>query len=742
MARFFILLLSALAVFNIASPQAPSKKQIDAQKSEVLKDAKSQAAQLKKEIAQAKANNEDPENIKDLEEQLGVMEKMVTVLEGTDLSANKVPKSLPPPKKTEPAYVSPFTAIVLKQSVTAPSKDKSTDQLLWYTGKKIDANTLITVSGTLVRYNRQQHVVTVQTDKRRDTNYYGLVNTLAQTRQMKNDFGGRMAGLMNSFFMWPEIEKAYNEYNYFKDRYYDLAKNSIDLNDVNIVDLSAPPGPNTDRMIIVLEQDFDMYLSQLQPVRTWDLVLPPKRGDLCECDPYARENYESYLDTWLMEFYAEELNILHRLREMYVHLDLDQQRGYTVPNMPGLKEEIIKGINAIILRSSQKLTKLQVRYQEPDIFVEEGLVMATVAFQKLLIHNYEDVDEASTIMLKRDAWVEINSIKDDLKNNAVFETYMRDQLSHLNYNVVLDYSLYLSHEYNKKLLKPSYSINENFFQTWMEGLRKFNRFTLSINLDFEYLVEGPDGERLWLADGGLESKKIVVSLGRSTCKWHLQISDVNQSGLRTNEDSFYIVMKVISGTKTLYLKPPRVFSYSGPGNMAMVFPNFEIRFCSTGEPDSVMMNKLRYTDADTKAFMAVHPKPDFGKEYSLDMFQYVNKMFVAVLNAKANSGELVAAAGRMMNMQSQIQLPNSTGDQNLDRLMMEYLGNEKRRSLQQSEIPIANSANTVIPFNASNGSPVLISTTYSTIDPNDPDRAFGVKMTRSMITIKVEHTPL
>jgi hypothetical protein len=74
--------------------------------------------------------------------------------------------------------------------------------------------------------------------------------------------------------------------------------------------------------------------------------------------------------------------------------------------------------------------------------------------------------------------------------------------------------------------------------------------------------------------------------------------------------------------------------------------------------------------------------------------------------------------------------------------MMEYLGNEKRRSLQQSEIPIANSANTVIPFNASNGSPVLISTTYSTIDPNDPDRAFGVKMTRSMITIKVEHTPL
>jgi hypothetical protein len=741
MARFSILLLFALIVFSIASPQAPSKAQIDAQKSEALKDAKSQAAELKKEIAEAKAKNEDPENIKQLEQQLGVVEKMVTVLETTNFSGNTIPKSLPPAKTIEPAYVSPFTPIILKQAVTLPSKDKATDQLLWYTGKKIDANTLITVSGTLVRYNRQQHILTVQTEKRRDSNYYGLVNTLGQTRQMKNDFGGRMAGLMNSFFMWPEIEKAYNEYNYFKDRYYDLAKNSIDLNDVNTVDLSTPPDPNGDRWLLTWEQDFDIYLNQLQPVRTWDLVLPPKRGDLCECDPYARENYESYLDTWLMEFYAEELKMLNMLREMYVHLDFDQQHGFTVPQIPHLKEEIIKGINAIILRSAQKLTKLALRYQQPDIFVEEGLVMATVSFQKLLIHNYEDVDEPSTVTLKRDAWTQINSIKDELKNNAVFESYMKDQLAALNYNVVLDYSLYLSHEYNKKLLKPSYRINENFFETWMEGLRKFNRFTLSINLNFEYLLEDQDGEPKWLADGALESKKIVVSLGRSTCKWHLQISDVNQSGLRTNEDSFYIVMKVINGTKTLYLKPPRVFGYSGPANMAMVFPNFEIRFC-TGDPDSVMMNKLRYTDADTKAFMAVHPKPDFGREYSLDMFQYVNKMFVAVKKVEANSGELVAAAGQMMNIQNLVQLPNSTGDQNLDRLMMEYLGNEKRRSLQQSEIPIANSDNTVIPFNAVNGSPVLISTTFSTIDPGDPDRAFGIKMKRSLITIEVKHTPL
>ena len=432
------------------------------------------------------------------------------------------------------------------------------------------------------------------------------------------------------------------------------------------------------------------------------------------------------------------------LKGIYVHLAFREQLGYRTKPLEPLKKEIVNGFNTVIERSRQKLWELSKQYQEPDIYVEEGLVMATLSLQKLLIHTLGDIDEPTTVTLKRNAYALIDRIKDLILHNKVFEKYMKDQLTARNYNVILDYSLYLSHEYDKKLLSPSYHIQDNFFQTWMEGLRKFNRFTLSINLNFEYALEAPNGGRGLVADGSLESKKIVVSLGRSSCKWHLYISDVNQAGLRSNEDSFYLTMKVINGTKTIYRDPeaPLVFSYSGPGNMAMVFPNFEIMFCNTGEPDSVLMDKLRYTDAETKAFMAMHPKPDFGKEYSLDMFQYVNKMFVAVMKAKTNSDQMITTAGEMMNIQTMPQLPNSTGDQNLDKLMMDYVMNEKRRSLQQSLTPMNNTANTVIQFKAVNGSSVLISTTHSTVDPNDPDRAFGIKMTKAMITIKVEHTPL
>jgi hypothetical protein len=724
--RLILFLLCIAFFLGSASAQPPTKQQIQAQKTEALKEARSTADDLRKQIAGAKAANEDPSSIKELEKQLATVDQMVTVLEKTDFSGNRIPKSLPAPKNTEPTYISPFTPINLKQAVTAPSKDKATDHLLWYTGKKIDANTLITPSGTIVRYERQRQILIVQPDKRGDSNYYGLVNTLGQTRQMKTRFALGIVGFMNSFLMWPEIKKAYDEYDFFKKRYYELAKNTIDLNDANTIDQSAPPDPNLDRNLIVMEQDFDQYVSNLRPVRETEVPLPPKRSDLCNCDAQARERYEEDLDSWIVDFYAEELKILNMLREMYVQIDFDENHGITTPHLP--KDEIIKGINAIILRSAQKLTKLSLQYQHPDISVEDGLVLATFSFQKLLIHNYEDVEEPSTVTIKRDAWTVITSVKDLLKQNTNFDYYMKEQLAQKNYNVVLDYSLYLAHEYNKKLISPSYKIEENFFQKWMESVRKFNRFTLSINLNFEYVLGDPNGGRKWVANGSLESQKIVVSLGRSTCKWHLYISDVNQAGLRSNEDSFYLTMKVINGTKTIYRDPeaPLVFSYSGPHNMAMVFPNFEITFCNTGEPDSVLMDKLRYTDAETKAFMAAHPKPDFGKEYSLDRFQYVNKMFVTVMKAKTNTDELVTTAGEMMNMQAMAQLPNSTGDQNLDKLMMEYVMNQKRRSLQQSLTPTSNTANTVVPFNAINGSSVLISTTHSTVDPNDPDRAFGI----------------
>ena len=737
--RTILFLLLALCIAAPGISQRPSQKEIEAQKQEALNEARQQVAGLKKEIADSKAKNEDPESIKELEKQLATIEQMVTMLAGTHLSGNKRPPTLSPSKTTEPKYISPFTPITLSQTVKPPLKEQATDHLLWYTGKKIDANTLITPSGVIVRYNRQQNKVIVQTDKKVDTPYYGLVNTLAQTPQMKSQFAIGMSGLLNSFLMWPEINKAYDEYNFFKTRYYNLAKNTMDLPDP--VNSTIPQDPAIDRNLILLNDDLLMYLDLLTPVR--GIVLPPKRpNDLCKCDGDEREIYEDDLGNWLDQFYAEEIKILHMLKAIFVHLAYREKLGYPTVVMPYLKQEYILAFNKVLDRSRQKLLELSMEYEAPEIYVEEGLVMATLSLQKLLIHTFGDIEEPQTVALKRDAFVLIEKVKGVIMQNQVFENYMKDQLLAKNYNVVFDYSLYLAHEYNKKLLSPSYRIEENFFQNWVEKLKKFNRFTLSIGFDVDYRIEN-GGSRGIKATATLESKPVIVSLGRSSCKWHFYLTDVNHAGLNTNEDEYYVPIKVINGVKTIYRDPeqPIILGYSGPLDMEMVFPNFELSFCKSVGPDTIYMEPLRYAESVANAYMAAHPKIDFGREFSLDMFQYTNKLFVSVLNTKQNADELIRMSGNMMNIQGQVQMPTSTGNKQLDNLFMDYLMNQQRRLMQKQRTPITNTSKTILQFNANNGDTRLVAASFDMIDPSDPDLAAGIKLATGIIKIKVEHTP-
>ena len=141
----------------------------------------------------------------------------------------------------------------------------------------------------LVRYERKKNLVIVQTDKRVDTPYHGLVNTLAKTPQMKSQFALGMLGMTNSFLMWPEIKKAYDEYNFFRDRYYNIAKNTIDVS-----------LPQRNVILQFWHQQLSNYINNLPPLQS--IVEPPKRpNDLCNCDPDEREGFEHHLVAWLGE---------------------------------------------------------------------------------------------------------------------------------------------------------------------------------------------------------------------------------------------------------------------------------------------------------------------------------------------------------------------------------------------------------------------------------------------------------
>jgi len=697
----------------------PSQKEMQAQLKQAKAEAQEQITSMEKDIAAAKANNEDPESIKQMETQLATLKQIVGGVDKMS-TIKKQPETLAPPKTSEPKYISPFEPIVLKQPVTAPTKEQAKDQLFWYKGKKIDANTLVTTNKTVVRYTRTNNRLTIQTDKPDDTTYYGLLNTLSQTSQIRNDFVIGVGNRLNGFFMYPQIQEAYDDFLSFRERYYDLAKNSIQL--------SASQEP-----LEVLHHQLVIKMATLPSPKNVPAA-PERPNNLCDCNGNEQRQYKFNLPQWFEAFCHDENGLLYLLEAIYLDIQSSGQPGYnSLSNVPNLKDDIAKAFDLVLERLTQKLQDLTSMYQSSNVKIEDALVLMAMYLNKLNFHTYADIQEPSTRQLKKAAHAAFENVKSLVTNNTVFEKYVEDQKAALNFNAVFEYSLYESHEMNKKALDRSNNVQKNIDE-WVDKLENYNRFSLSIKLDFDYVIE-KDGDVGMEATNELQSDYRIVTLGKDDCGWHLSLKDPDYTDRSGNEVPFEIPFNVLGGTK--FIKNIGTFSYTGPAKMNMIYPVFKIDLCPNGSNDSVFLDGLRFSDAD----LASHKHDDFGKVYTTDLFQYVNKMFVSSLGAKDNSGAIVSNAFEAMNLGDGMR-PPSTGNATLDKLLMEYLGHQKKNKMLQKVTQTTHQGNTVVPFDAQNGNPVIISTTYSLVDPADPDNAAGIKMKRANITITVTHSPL
>src|ERR1700752_1594083 len=120
--RTIVLLLFALGSYSLGSAQEESPPAQQA-----IAKAKKTREETKAKLAQAKANNEGPEKIKQIEGRLASLDQMIAMLDKTDLTDNKTQKPLPPLKNTKPEFVSPFIPIKLKQPVKIPGEGQATD---------------------------------------------------------------------------------------------------------------------------------------------------------------------------------------------------------------------------------------------------------------------------------------------------------------------------------------------------------------------------------------------------------------------------------------------------------------------------------------------------------------------------------------------------------------------------------------------------------------------------------------
>jgi hypothetical protein len=725
----FSFLISIICLSQDGKP--PTQKEIEAQKQGAIKEAKQQIVDLKKDIAEAKVAGEDLESIKEMEKQLATLENMMAMLEKTNLSGKPRVETLPPPRIVEPKYVSPFTPMVLKQPLSIPTQKEATDQLFWYKGKKIDANTLITTAGLIVRYDQKNNKIIFQPDKKTDTPYYNLINTLSRIPKLKNDYVLRMDILPNNFFMFPEIERAYKEFDLIMNMYHGIAKNTIDLQpEITEIDDMVHFEQVLGQFLLGLSQ----LVNNLQEIQ--DVELPPKRpNSLCNCKEADEDNkvYREELRLWLQErYWKEETQILRKIVGIYEHRDALLRKFKQYVDPPDFEEIINDAVLVALRRMKQKLVELAGKYQNGNIDVEDGLVFAAKSLKTrsaagLVSFNNSEINSEKALIL-----IIVDKIK-DLVFSDIFDRRIKEWKTSRNFTEVFNYSRCLSHEYNKLVLQPSYPMNENFFNTWMEGLEKFNRFTLSMKIDFEYQQDPGGAEPLMIAKGAFQSDKIIVSLGIEDCMFNLRITDANYRNKNTDEEKFKIPLKVISGSREYVGQSSK--PYTGPPTVVMLFPRFKLNFCN--EESEVKLDLLTYTIADNQKHKGDDPK----KVFTTDMLAYANKMFVGLVKTQSNMNELIKDASTMINMNSST-LPASTGNAVLDKLNMDYLMNKKRYDLQYTLATTTHTEKTIVKLgtlNSQGSATVIDPKAKDIVDRKDKDLV--VKMTYATITLELNHTP-
>ena len=127
---------------------------------------------------------------------------------------------------------------------------------------------------------------------------------------------------------------------------------------------------------------------------------------------------------------------------------------------------------------------------------------------------------------------------------------------------------------NKRILRRTTNVEQNI-EGWLNKLDHFNRFALSMKLDFDYVVMNGD-EIVMEATGQLESDRVIVSLAKDDCGWHLHLKDPDYSDRSGKEEPFQIPFNVMPGGSK-FIKNIGTFSLFRTGENEYDLPRFQNR---------------------------------------------------------------------------------------------------------------------------------------------------------------------
>ncbi len=712
---FFISLLTVY----IASPgQVPQKQTNQAELIQEIKDLKNDIKELEAEIIEVE--KEDPEEAKALKKELASLKKMLAMLEK---STSSVPaKQMTAAKSpTVAKYQSPIEPIFLNQPVTTPTEAQAKDRLLWYRGKKVNDSTLVTVAGMVVQHHKKKDKVILQPDKKKDP-FEKMIQELSMSDKRKEELFDKFSKMKNGFLYFPDIEKTVILYNEMTTEYNELVKNTIELPPIQdegkteeIIKNKKEEKPENDHPIIESwKKTIAEAKRKLNALPALGNFPAPPEKDLTNCswcDSIIRKREKIEDSIWSKKFFGQE-------NEIFVMVfSVLHQAAILGGEDFGAKNNTDHIVDSLLKRMKKKTKLLWERYGK-DIKRFEIVMRAVLSFerQKVLLGGDEEPEV-----------IPISSMVDNM--DSIYLAYFKEQVELKNHNYVLNFSKHLQFERMKALLGSSQKeIGEVF-----EMALKYNRFGLTLDLDFIYEQRDDNNELELKATGKIATTtKTFVMLKPEGCSYKAVLREADYSNI--TEDKSAIPMTVESGEKTLKNEEDKLvtYTYSGPPELKMQFPEFKINFCESKFSDTVFFMPLNY------ALGYQIPKSNLNKSYKDEMLPLANHMLIDMNSMEGKTAQGMELAAEIMAGLEEPDDSPSTGYPNLDKLKVKYNLKIRQDNYKKKLSEMAMNEKSVLLFHANDKSAILadkFKDTKYTIDENR-------KLIKGLIHFKLEHFPV
>jgi hypothetical protein len=298
-----------------------------------------------------------------------------------------------------------------------------------------------------------------------------------------------------------------------------------------------------------------------------------------------------------------------------------------------------------------------------------------------------------------------------------------------NYNLVFNLPFIIGLQRQKVLLGIS---DENKFD-YLDQLQAFNRFKLTVDIDFKEEYYNSDGEVQMDATGKLSNPQdVFVSLGRLGCKYQLYLTNTMYG--EAEEKAYRIPIQVNEGLKRIRNETGNGYqhmNYSGPKSMYLVFPVFKIDFCDNKGVDSAYLQLPVYEEDLSQWASTVK------KAYTIDMLGYLGHMFFNLQNMEGKTADASAIGEEMIKALSTKQIDEPTGNAKLDDLQADYNKSKQLSEQQEKMSRLSLNQNFIFLFDAHNNSSVLLD------ESTDAARTIAerLKLVNGKLHIKVVHAP-